>query len=47
MWVARRIPDGYVSGHANQARIEIFPHDDPDTLFAKDIVDFAVKDDLP
>ncbi|MCL1851100.1 MAG: C69 family dipeptidase [Bacteroidetes bacterium] len=24
-WVARRIPDGYVSGHANQARITTFP----------------------
>ena len=29
-WVARRIPDGYVSGHANQARITTFPLDDPD-----------------
>ena len=25
VWVARRIPDGYVSGHANQARIMTFP----------------------
>jgi dipeptidase len=25
VWVARRIPDGYVSGHANQARIRQFP----------------------
>ena len=25
VWVARRIPDGYVSGHANQARITTFP----------------------
>lgn len=25
VWVARRIPDGYVSGHANQARITQFP----------------------
>jgi dipeptidase len=25
IWVARRIPDGYVSGHANQARIQTFP----------------------
>jgi dipeptidase len=24
-WVARLIPDGYVSGHANQARIQTFP----------------------
>ena len=25
VWVARRIPDGYISGHANQARIQTFP----------------------
>ncbi|MCK5147899.1 C69 family dipeptidase [bacterium] len=25
VWVARRIPDGYVSAHANQARIRTFP----------------------
>ena len=25
VWVARRIPDGYVSGHANHARITTFP----------------------
>ena len=25
LWVARRIPDGYISGHANQARITTWP----------------------
>jgi len=25
VWVALRIPDGYISGHANQARIQTFP----------------------
>lgn len=25
VWVARRIPDGYISAHANQARITTFP----------------------
>ena len=25
VWVARMVPDGYVSGHANQARITTFP----------------------
>jgi dipeptidase len=25
VWVARRIPDGYISGHANHARITTFP----------------------
>ncbi len=42
VWVARRIPDGYVSAHANQARITTFPKDDPENcLFAPDVVSFA------
>jgi dipeptidase len=28
VWVARQIPDGFVSGHANQARITTFPFND-------------------
>lgn len=28
VWVAQRIPDDCVSGHANQARITTFPFDD-------------------
>ncbi len=31
VWVARMIPDGYVSGHANHARIETFPKADGKT----------------
>ena len=42
VWVARRIPDGYVSAHANQARIRTFPQDDPENcLYAEDVVSFA------
>ena len=42
VWVAVRIPDGYISGHANQARIQQFPLDDPDNcLYAPDVIDFA------
>ncbi len=42
VWVARRIPDGYISGHANQARIRQFPLDDPDNcLYAEDIISLA------
>ncbi len=42
VWVARRIPDGYVSAHANQARITTFPKDDPDNcLYSPDVVTFA------
>eukprot|EP00051_Salpingoeca_urceolata_P008794 m.108942 g.108942 ORF g.108942 m.108942 type:complete len:610 (+) comp15944_c1_seq2:50-1879(+) len=47
VWVAMRIPDGYVSGHANQARIQTFPRDDPDNcMFSKDVVSFAVTKGL-
>ena len=43
VWVARRVPDGYVTAHANQARITTFPRDDPDNcLFAEDVVDVAI-----
>ncbi len=31
VWVARRIPDGYISGHANQPRITTFPLSDGKT----------------
>jgi dipeptidase len=31
VWVAIRIPDGYISGHANQARITSFPLDNGKT----------------
>lgn len=41
-WVAIRIPDGYVSGHANQARITTFPLNDPQNcLYSKDVITFA------
>ena len=44
VWVARRIPDGYVSGHANQARITTFPWNDPENcLYAPDVADVARK----
>ena len=42
VWVARRIPDGYVCGHANQARITQFPLNDPENcLYSKDVITFA------
>ncbi|MFO7668439.1 MAG: C69 family dipeptidase [Bacteroidales bacterium] len=42
VWVAVRIPDGYVSGHANQARIRQFPLEDPENcLYAPDVIEFA------
>ncbi len=42
VWVARRIPDGMICAHANQARITTFPLNDPDNcLYAKDVITFA------
>ncbi|MFC1732629.1 dipeptidase [candidate division KSB1 bacterium] len=44
VWVARRIPDGYICGHANQARITTFPLDDPENcLYSEDVISFARK----
>jgi len=42
VWVAQRIPDGYISGHANQARITTFPlNDSKNCLYSKDVISFA------
>ena len=42
VWVARRVPDGYICGHANQARISTFPLDDPENcMYAPDVISFA------
>ena len=42
VWVARLIPDGYISGHANQARITTFPLNDPNTcIYSEDVISFA------
>jgi dipeptidase len=42
VWVAQRIPDGYISGHANQARITTFPlNDTKNCIYAKDVISFA------
>ena len=44
VWVAVRIPDGYISAHANQSRIQEFPLNDPENcIYSKDVIDFAIK----
>lgn len=44
VWVAMRIPDGYVSGHANHPRITQFPMNDPENcLYSPDVISFARK----
>ena len=42
VWVAVKLPDGTISGHANQPRIRQFPLNDPkNVLYAKDVISFA------
>ncbi len=42
VWAAVRIPDGYISGHANQSRITTFPLDDPENcIYSPDVISFA------
>ncbi len=42
LWVALKVPDGYVTAHANSSRIRRFPQNDPkNALFAKDMIQFA------
>lgn len=42
VWVAVKIPDGYISGHANQSRITTFSLSDSENcLYAPDVISFA------
>ena len=42
VWVARRVPDGYICAHANQARISTFPLNDPENcMYAPAVITFA------
>jgi dipeptidase len=42
LWVALRIPDGYICSHANQARITTFPKNDPENcLYSPEVIGFA------
>jgi dipeptidase len=44
IWVALRVPDGYISCHANKARIGEFPLNDPENcLYSKNVISFAVE----
>ncbi len=46
VWVARRVPDGYICGHANHARIHKFPLNDPETIYSPDVISFAKEQGL-
>ena len=43
VWVARRVPDGHSSGHANHPRIHKFPLKDKtgETIYSPDVIKFA------
>lgn len=42
VWVARRVPEGYICAHANHSRIRQFPLKDPaNCVYAKDVISFA------
>jgi dipeptidase len=44
VWVARRIPNDCISGHANAPRIHTFPlNDSENCIYAKDVISFARK----
>ena len=47
VWVARRVPDGYISGHANWPRIRQFPLKDPaNCLYAPDVISLRPRQGL-
>ncbi|MCU0303063.1 MAG: C69 family dipeptidase [Thermoanaerobaculales bacterium] len=44
VWVAMRIPDGFISAYANAPRIRQFPLDDPtNCLYSDNVISFAVE----
>ncbi len=44
VWVARKIPDGYISAHANKARISTFPLNDKENcLYSPNVISFAIE----
>jgi dipeptidase len=44
VWVAMRIPEGYISAYANGPRIRSFPLDDPDNcLYSDNVISFATE----
>jgi dipeptidase len=43
VWVAARVPEGYITAHANMSRISTFPLDDPENWkYSPDVVQFAI-----
>jgi dipeptidase len=43
VWVAARVPEGYITAHANMSRISTFPLNDPENwLYSPDVMQFAI-----
>ena len=43
-WVAVKVPDGYISAHANKSRIGTFPMDDAgNCIYSSNIIKFAIE----
>ncbi len=44
IWVALKIPDGYVCAHANMSRISEFPlNDSENCLYSKNVISYAIE----
>jgi len=44
VWLALRVPDGYICAHANHARITTFPLNDPENcMYSSDVITFAKR----
>lgn len=44
VWVARKVPDGTITAHANHSRIGEFPLDDPENcLYSENVIKLAVE----
>ncbi len=44
VWVAARVPEGYITAHANMSRITTFPLNDPENwVHSADVVSFAIE----
>ncbi len=43
VWVAVKIPDGYISAHANLSRIGVFSKYKTEVIHSKNVISFAIK----
>ena len=48
VWVAKKVPDGHIHAHANQARItEILEYDADSFMHSPDVIQFAIDNKVP